>query len=498
MRAYLHDFRHILTSRILLVVVVLTILGVALAYSAIKAQTASVTIDGSGFYYYEGGAYHIQLWAFDVAGEPVEGVLVELSYALGSNANGSQNWAYAGGTSSADGYLPLLLSVPDEGASPLIAVKYGGAPGSALQLGGALQGFGLVSLSAGEVGGLDPLIPVAENLYSTVGKLLVTWAGPNGSAPTGSQLAYCSTTYQEGQPPPRNCSGLPVYPIGYLTDIRTVFASPIGPPATSITVELLDPRGAVVDTYGFVPGVVHGAPVQPQPAISIPSPPGDQALVEFVFEAPLLLILLSLVVAYTIYAQPRLSGVLEPVLVRPVTHRGILLERYLATAALLSAATVADVLIFDLTAWKMLGQPVPPTYLAPLVASLVAASLSMAGLIFLLSHLFRTAGGVLTLGLTLVLILGLFWGELSTFALSALGGTPTDYELLVSQLRLESFSPANLPLLTVGYLDGLGTTGGSGGRYALGGISPGLLAVIAGLWVAAPLLGAARLAARRD
>jgi ABC-type transport system involved in multi-copper enzyme maturation permease subunit len=497
-KAYLHDLRSILASRLVLVVVVLTLLGGALAYGSVEGQVGvERTINGSGFYYFQDNAYHIDLWTFDGAGEPLRGVAVELNISLGVNSTAPSRSFYTNVSSDSSGQLQFVVPIPDENHAVQTLVYGQSSQSSSFYLQGALQGgFTLANLSTGQVSGLDPLTAVAGGFYSSVGNFIAIWGGPNGSFPTGVKVVDCSYTTYNGSSTPTNCSALPTHVMGSLTGLLTDFPEPQAPSASSVIVELIDPEGAVVGTVGYAEQLVPGAPVQPQPTISADAP-GVAVLLAFEPEASLLLALMALVLAYWTYAQPRLSATFEPILVRPVTRRGLLLSRFAGMVLLLAAAAVAQVLILDLVAYLVLNEPLPAAYIAPLVASLLVAGVPFAGLVCLMAHGLKSAGAVFASSIGLVAVFGLFWGDLTSVNPYASAG-PNSYWFLVYQIHIQLLSPVELPHLVLGFLTGSGTNSGVGSSYALAGLTPGVLAAVASLWVVLPLLGAFYLATVRD
>ena len=119
------------------------------------------------------------------------------------------------------------------------------------------------------------------------------------------------------------------------------------------------------------------------------------------------------------------------------------------------------------------------------------------GVVFLLSHLLKSSGAVLSVGLVCVLALGVFWGAVVNASSTADEGTTT-YSVSVTELRLGAVSPASLPQLIAGIMTGSGTAGGVGSLFALAGISTGLLAMVSIAWVGLPLLVSWHLARVRD
>ncbi|MGD1100353.1 MAG: hypothetical protein ABR888_08460 [Thermoplasmata archaeon] len=498
MKAYLHDLRHVLSGRVAVLALIIAVAGSAFAYGAVAGQSGTTYVNGSGFDYYEGGAYHIDLWVFGISGEPLGGVSVELSIGPWFNASGGSSWFNVSQVSDSSGQLQFVVPVQNGSYSVQTYVSYGGVSTTALQLGGALQGFELAPAPGGEIGGLDPVTPVSANYYDPVAKLVAIWAGANGSLPHGAQLVYCSSASADSGNPPQNCSGFPTYPLGVLGGFRTIFPQPQVANATWVIVELTDPQQGVVDSVSYTGQNTNGEPIQPGATLVV-SPPGEFLLNSFLLEEAPLIALAAIAIAYVSYAQARLSGTLEPVLVRRVTRRGILLSRYVGTTVLVAGTVVLDVLFLDFAAETVLGQPLPSAFLIPLIGSLLADGLAFAGIIYLFSHVFQTTRAVVAAGGAVGVTFGVLWGTLS----SLFGGSGTAYGsssvgFATTQLRLWAISPGQLPYLSSGFLSQWGTIGYGGSQFALAGISTGLLATVAVLWIGLPLLGALWLATVRD
>ena len=500
MNVYLHDLRHVLRSPVLIALAVLVALSSAMVYSTVTGQAGTVTVSGSGFYYYETSAFHISLWTYDIAGNPVTGVSVELNatpiyFNVSQGTHVPSYYVNASGDSS--GRLQFVYSIPDGSYFVQSTVTAAHLPLASLQLGGSLPGFTLENVSAGAVAGLTPLMPVAGNYYSQVARFLAFWSGPSGSPPSGAEMRYCTSPAGLGLLGPSNCSGLASHSMGALSGFRNPYPQPQAPPASWVVVELVNSSGGVVDTVIYGGGWSTGS-AQPVPTLTV-TPPGTTILSAFGSLLSFFLPLMGFVAAYWTYARPRLSGTLEPVLVRPVTRRGLLLERYAGVVLMLSAAIVAEVLILDLMVTTVLGQPLPVSYVAPIIGSLLVAALGFAGLIFLLAHAARSTALVVALGSVLFIVLApLFWATVLALIGFYLGGIASTTDFTVLVLRLHLLSPLWFPSLTLDFVNGSGTAGGPGSTYALAGISAGLLAALGALWVVLPILGTVWRAGRRD
>ena len=502
MNPYRHDFQHLIRSKAVIAVVIVTVIAGAVGYLAIASAANTVTLSGAGFWYHSGNAYHVDLWAFDVAGNPVSGVHVDLNVSMVSNGTVPQVTVLFNVTESSDAQGRVQFAVPVAAGvyAASITTAYPLEPSASIT--GALDaGFELTDAGSGISVPIDtPVNDVNENYYSVADRYLVVWAGPNGTLPAGDRAVQCyfvftSTNYST--PFPNNCtgqSGATTLSLGSLLEYGTFLPIP-ATPSISVSfpqvllqfIEIVNSTGGVLSSsssgttcYGFCSPVGAG--------ISGGGSPGPSILSFFATELSFFLPLMALLLTYWSYARPRLTGSLEPVLARPVTRRGLFMVRYGTVALALFGATVAEVLILDLGVTVILREPLPAGYLAPLVGGLAVAAIGFAGLIFLAAHTLRSTGPVLALGITLLLLFSLFWDDLVAVVGLATGVVfnPTAFSDLI--LRSQLLAPPQFPNVVTGSLTGLTTFGGLGSGYAAAGVTVGVIGLAAGLWILVPLL----------
>lgn len=522
MNPYRHEFQHFLRTKTVIAVVIVGVIAGGLGFFSVSNASSSVSISGAGFWYDSGGAYHVDLWVFDNAGNPVSGVRVDLVISTLYTGIPPPPTVLLNQTLSSDSQGRVQFSVPLAlgNYSAGVTAVYPAVPGSTVS--GALgSGFELQPAPAGTLNVLGtPFTYVARNFYTVDDEYLLIWAGPNATVPTGDQVISCSFTTNVSNistPFPTNCTGesnVSTVLLGPVSGYRTSLPIPSVPsasfnyPEENFTfIEIRNATGAVLYSMGLGTGCLGfcNGPVPVGGSGYFPGAltPGPGVVSSSAAELSFFLPLMALMATYWSYARPRLTGTLEPVLVRPVTRRGLFLVRYGTVALALAVAAVAEVLLLDLGTTSILHEPLPVGFLAPLAGGILVAGLGFAGLIFLAAHAFRSTGPVLGVGVALLLVLSLFWLEVLFLVgyLVELGNTANLGPLLTENLLLRSqlLAPPQFPNLATVLLTGFSNFGNTGGNVAAAaGITAPLTATVAVLWIVVPFLVTSWRVATRD
>jgi hypothetical protein len=531
MNPYRFELLHLLRRKAVIAVVIVAVLAGAFNYLAIDAAATGETITGAGFAYVDGGAYHVELWAYDVAGDAVPGVRVALEGLATGGPNGSGPLVvdYEGTqTSDAQGRLAFVLPVPPRPSTGALSVFVNATdPELPLaSLSGALSGQFELGVGNGSGGpspsgaalpqSIDgPINLVAQNFYSDQGRELVLWAEPGGRPPTGDRVLTCEVllNYSPNSTGPPTCADpLSIAEVGPL-DAAETFLPEVSPPVVTlppgeqagVVTEIVNASGGVeYDSFSglgcsfggpggcyYVPGPYYGGA---GPAVEVgPGSPGPSLLGAFATGLGLFVPLMALLLAYWSYARPRLSGTLEPVLARPVTRRGLFLTRYAALTVALGAASIGEVVVLDAGLSAILREPLPAGFLAPLVGGILVSALGFAGVVLLLAHLFRSTGPVLGIGVALLIVFSLFWGEIVAIVALSGGLDLSSSAFGALSLRALLAAPPQYPTVVTGLLSGPSGYFDPGGlfpnEYAAFGITGPVVAVCGTLWVLLPFLG---------
>ncbi len=501
MNPYLHEFLQRLRSRATVGLIVVVLLAMGASASDVNQQISGVVLTGAGFSYFENGSYHIEIWALDDTGHGVGGVRVQLAFSAIPNSTVfplPPPFLYVSVTTGASGTADALASIAPGNYSVSLSSSDPRFPLASFE--GVLSGgFVLGPSPPGQLTMLASAVSVVNTgSYVTAEQLLAFWADENGTPPAGDVLEGCAPVTSSGYPPPANCSGLPTERIGSLSGYLSYFAYPALPVAALaayqqvfLTAELVAPNGTIVTATSLA------GPSGPRPAgVTVPSfrgvPPGVSALTNAGIDLGFFLPLGGFLLVYWGTTQPRFGGSTDMVLVRPVTRRGLFLTRFAAVVFLVGIAATVEILFFGAIASLELGASLPATFAIALIAAGLVAAVAFSELIFLASHVFRTTGPTLGIGIGLVLVGSLFWSVLVGVLYTVRGFTPDDAS------RLQLLPPLQYLSVIAGALTGAPIYTGADTSYAMVGISGAAIVAVGAAWVVVPLLLTLRRVERRD
>ena len=127
--------------------------------------------------------------------------------------------------------------------------------------------------------------------------------------------------------------------------------------------------------------------------------PGDNLFID----------LLLILVAYSVFGNDRISGVLDSVLVQPISRTGLVLSRYLAVFSAAGVAAVGSFLVIDLILRDLNGVSFPQTFLATMILTYLAGIASLLGIFFVISYSVKSSAILIGLGLGLWFLLDFLW-----------------------------------------------------------------------------------------
>jgi len=258
---------------------------------------------------------------------------------------------------------------------------------------------------------------VVDKYNASKSNIQVFYAGDYGVVPSSYSLYYKIVTT------PFYCYGsclteANMTKLGDLNNYRETFdpSIPTGLSDTDeVIVALFNQTGTAVQSSNF--GLVQLR--QPR------QPVMESSIASFFFSTILGLAipLMAIIGSYSSYGKDRLTGVLESVLARPVTRRGLAMSRFLSTIVAFTIASAAAVGVVDLLLNSIGGSFLDQSYVLSIIAGLVVEVAAFTGLIFLLSHLLRSTGALLGISIVLFVVLDFFWSLIILLVTVALGGT---------------------------------------------------------------------------
>src|SRR3989441_29484 len=279
--------------------------------------------------------------------------------------------------------------------------------------------------------------------------------------------------------------------LGNLTDYRQVFdpAIPSGLSGTTgVWFELFAPNGTAVSGTEIPVFGLRQQQFRPE-ATNIASSFFSTILSFFM---PLAAIL----GAYSSYGKDRLTGVLESILARPISRRGLAISRFLSTLTALAVAAIVSVGLVDLVLNEVVGSVLPQDYALAIISGLVVEIAAFTGLVFLLSHLVKSTGVLLGISIVLFVVLDFFWGLIIFLLTLLLGGTSGSAVALEATLVSYYANPAQFLQLINVYV--FQTSSGTALQSSNYGVTLPAIVLDGFLWAIVPFLAFMYLAVKRD
>jgi ABC-type transport system involved in multi-copper enzyme maturation permease subunit len=448
----------------------------------VNLATSQTLTYGSGvgvMEFYAAGEYHFLAYSSNTYGQPVAGTPLNLTFS-GSGAPPSSS-----AVTNSSGFARWTTQAGPPGAQQSFVFQVSGQT--------VVQGTLSHPSSAGDVnffgGGSTRFVVDAANSSQT--DLLFFYEGPNGTLPTMYTVYYnYSSTQGSGAPDRAHMKFL-----GSPTTFVTIFKLPPPPRGTTTTtVGAFDTAGNPIAVFSSTSQSIGGGGF---------SPPSPQDLFTAFTASILALVvpLMAILVAYNSYGKDRANGVLESVLARPVTRRGLGLSRYLSMVISISVAITITMGVMEVISQVLLGKILSPTFALTTVGALDVEAAAFIGITMLISQALKSTGGVIGIGIGLWVVLDFFWGLLIFLGAYLLGVQVGSGNYLGLTIDSSFLNPAQFYSLVGQYLSGATiTTSGTSTPIspATYGLTPFTLVAAAAFWVLVPLGSFLYLAVRRD
>jgi len=369
----------------------------------------------------------------------------------------------------------------------------------------------------------NPISTVSDSSNSSRNYIQVIWAGANGSLPTHFSLYYqfingtevCTkvsngeSCHQAG-----NSSSTPV-PLSSLNESNMQFLAnlttyhnifPLPKLEANLTIDselvinLFYPNGTTALQTEF--GVVDLYPLS-QIFNQPPNTSVQNVSSFFLGVYGIFIPLITIIVAYNSYGRYRLSGVLESILAKPVSRRGVALARFLSTFVAMAIAISISMMLVDFIVWSFTSSFVSSTTILASAGAFFVEVATFIAIMMLLSHVVRTTGALIGVGIGIFVLFDFFWALLISLVVGISQtsyGSAASYGYIVAG---EFLNPAQFVGLVDAYLThqvilvglSLYTFPISAGEYGL--TIPSILATGI-LWIALPLTAFLYLAIKKD
>lgn len=477
-----YDFLKTFRSKSVLIsmaVIVALSLGLIPLVSLATAPTSFNPGGSSVAYYYSGSEYHLLGYSYNTYGHPVQGTRFNLTISSSSGTFG------AAATTNSSGFAEWTLQAPSPGNNSLYYLRVNGAI--------VAQGGGSFNYTKGEVNylGGQQIALVTDSADSSRSDVLVFSEGSYGALPAGWEVYYnYSTSVNGGVVTPVDRSQMTL--LGVVSGYVTLLKLPSPPSgANTITVAVYDSNGNV---FASSSQTTIGGSL---------TPPSPTQLFTSVSSSILALVvpLMAILVSYNSYGKDKATGVLDSILTRPVTRRGLGISRYVAILTSLAVAIAIAVGAMAAISQALLGKTIPLDFALLSLGGLVVEGAAFVGIMMGISHFLRSSGGLIGVGVVLWVLLDFLWGILILVAALFMGIQIGSGNYLALSIRSGFVNPAQYYGLVGQYLNGISLVA-SGSSIPISpatyGITAGTLLLTAAFWVGAPLLALAYVTAKRD
>src|SRR5712692_2212317 len=482
-RPFLFDVRRTLTSKSVLIITAIILLISLTIIPLATPRIANFNPTGNGpyvLYYYSAGGFHFIVFSEDQYGNPISEWGISLNL---YDYQGSFNQTVPVQTNSS-GVGTVVIAAPTGNYQLTVSVSSANSQSSASSP--------LVNRPLGEVAASQgsALTTVTDRSDASKRDLQVIYAGPYGVLPTGYSVYFKLLTPPFTKFGPFNETEMTFFQ--NLTSYHQVFDLPflVGASRSSLIWLAIFRNGNATAVESTEFGYEVFRPRQSVPVAT------DVASFFFSGVLSFFVPLVAIIGSYSSYGKDRITGVLESVLARPITRRGLGLSRFLSTILAISIATFASVGIVDLILNSLTGSALSASYVLAIIGGLSVEIAAFTGLVFLFSHLFKSTGALLGLSIGLFIFLDLFWGLIIFLLTAALGGTQGSAVSLQATILSYYANPAQfINLVNIFFFQSTSGTIIQASNYGL--TLPGL--VLAGvLWSVAPFTAFMYLAVKRD
>jgi ABC-2 type transport system permease protein len=439
-RPFLYDVRKTITSKtvLILIAIILLISLAIIPFTSRSTVTTGVFSQPAILYYYSNGGYHFLDYLFNNFGDPIGGVTITFTISAGANnytqsgTTDSSGLASVGITAPSGSYFATVKNTYSSGVATSFSSYVDTAPSGNIRY-----------LSSG------PFSTVIDKHNSSIQRIQVFYAAPGGGLPSGYRLYYKlvpSSFPFPTKPIPFNQTTQMTF-LGNMSSYHQIF-DPSIPAATdpqgTAWFEIFASNGTAVESASYPVSLLR----QQQAPINV----SNAAAFFFSTILGFFIPLMTIIGSYSSYGKDRLTGVLESVLSRPITRRGLAMSRFLSTLAAFSIAIVASVGVVDLVLNSVAGSFLPQDYVLAIIAGLVVEVAAFTGLIFLLSHLVKSTGSLLGISIGLFVVLDFFWGLIIFLLTLLLGGAQGSFVALQATYLSYYANPAQFLNLVNAYV----------------------------------------------
>lgn len=449
------------------------------------------------FGWHDNQGYHYVMYAQNQFGQGVAGYRVSLNMSLGTES-------FSGGeTTNSTGFAKFTIQAaenPNYTVTASISLP-GGFGTIGFGSGNPFSGFqngSTVSIPDGQIVGINSgpglINTVTDPKNSSINDPSLFLLAPYGAPPSGYSVYYkffnstsvsFNVFYNQSQ----------MQVLGTLNGFVTRFSPPALPSGavsdSNFVFEIFYPNGTIFSRF---PQIIPVNELYPPPAP--PIHPTTLAAQFFAGIFSLFIPLMAIIGAYTSYGKDRVTGVLESIITRPVTRRGLSISRYLSTFLAMAVAVGVAVIVVDVIVDYYAHSFIDSVFLLPSTGAFLVELAAFIGIMLFLAHLVKGSGALIGIGIALFIVFDFFWGLLilGLAALLGAGFGTIAYNQITTVMQF--INPAQFVSLVSVYITGQSSFGLiTPSDY---GITIPSLVATAALWIGVPFGIFLYLATKRD
>ncbi|MCL4421323.1 MAG: ABC transporter permease [Candidatus Thermoplasmatota archaeon] len=499
MRDFLYDLKRTLTGKFTIIMIVLVILlSIGMAYVTVTVSQSPSSAPPSAVshvlpdIYPVKGGYKIVDYAVNGYGQPVPHLAVS-SYVFSFNGSSSSKTVLArlNGTTDSSGFVSFSYNTDmrEVNYSYSAYYQYGSVTVNSTAFFETYHSNGknatffssgfYHSNGGGSISNISLLpdylyvIPVSSTTSKEPTNFLIYYAGPNSTAVPTMKVYFNYTNYI-------SISAETNSNMTYLKTITgrnaTIVTVPLNSSANNkdINVGVFASNDSAMG-MGFIPySVINSALVITE-------------LLQLPYE--FLIPILGIFSAYFYYSKDKASGVLESIIVRPVTKGRLFASRFTAGVISFFVALIISLGFVDLVVLHYTGSALSSGSFFSILLSYFATAIAYSGIIYLISQFVKSQGAIIGIGIGLFFLLAIFWGDIAfllPFVLHVNLSVPGAYSIVIA---LSSISPSFIPTMNTYLMNGL---------YTGDGVSLGSLLFVGIAWAIIPAVASFLLARSRD
>ncbi len=455
MNDFLYDIKRTLFGKFTIIMIVLVVLlSLGISYATLSSSSASsappsaVATVMPDIYPTHGG-FMIVDYAVNGYGKPVSGLSINSNVTNFSSTNKLEVIQQFNGVTNSKGFVSFQYNTTDKNVTYRYWSSYAYGKGTAISMADWINVSGSLSFSPGgpnsglykqNVPNYVFILPVKNPNSDLPNSFLIYYAGPNSTHPPNMKVYYNVTP-----------SGTSISSSSVVSKNTTYFGTISKTNNTIVTLpvksNITNGNLNIMVTYTNDTVIAYNSVFY--------SVINSNSVIDSIIQIPyeFLIPILGIFSAYFYYGKDKASGVLDSVIVRPVTKGRVFLSRFIASAVSFFVALILSLALMDFVVYKFTNAAMSSTSFFEILLGYFAVAIAYAGIIYVISQFTKSQGAILGSGIGIFFLFVFIWGIivalLSFYINTAIAGS---YVWIVA---LSSISPSFIPTLVTYFRTGL-------------------------------------------